>query len=146
MKKVTLEMLADHLMTGDLIHKEFDFNIYNSALRLENSRIAYCGTAGCAIGELPALSDDFYFTNTGRLACNSMPVAAKHETTIGLISKYFKIPEKTARHLFVPLEQDINQFGGKKLDTDATKEEVAENIYAYLKNQRSNHDTQYNTD
>ena len=52
MKKKLLLELARHLDDGKLGHKIFDFAQYNSGNQ------AKCGTAGCAIGELPILYPD----------------------------------------------------------------------------------------
>lgn len=47
-----LEKLAQHLETGTLGHKVFDFSTLNENIKSFDEPVG-CGTNGCAIGELP---------------------------------------------------------------------------------------------
>lgn len=52
-----LLQLADHLEKGKLIHREFNFYYFNFGEEDETG----CGTAGCAIGECPAIFPEWKF-------------------------------------------------------------------------------------
>jgi hypothetical protein len=124
MNKDRLLQLAQHLETGQLGHKVFDFGIYNSANE------PYCGTSGCAIGECPILWPHHWCFGP----CGS-PIL--RTSTWGYDSaqdaqEWFDIGFDQRAHLFVPEQQMTNLFGGKYLKETATKEEVAANIRAFV--------------
>lgn len=66
-----LRRLIKHLRKGELIHDEFNYNFYNLpdsgkldkfVTKFKGRRaINFCGTSGCAVGELPAISKHFMF-------------------------------------------------------------------------------------
>lgn len=123
----TLRELADHLVNGNLIHKKFDFSQVNSDPTGDHT-IPNCGTAGCALGELPLLEPRITFNHEGDLM-----IDGKEEGELLIGSMYFKIPEHASMHLFDPGSQATDVYGGVELDGSATKNQVAENIYALLK-------------
>lgn len=117
--------LAEHLEKGELAHKTFDFGCFNGG---KISQANSCGTMGCALGELPAIDPEWYWLGdnvlwTGRTDSMSAWQCAE---------KYFDIDGIEAEHLFFPKEQLPEEFGGILLDCDATKEEVASNIRAFV--------------
>ena len=125
MNKERLLKLADHLETGTLGHKVFDFTKYNATkngfLPLNNR----CGYMGCAIGECPVVwPDDWEFRPDPLL---------KGETWVGGSGiKWFDVTCEELLHLFAPYFQRVTVYGGIPLGDDATKEEVAANIRAFV--------------
>ncbi|MES2212604.1 MAG: hypothetical protein V4490_05645 [Pseudomonadota bacterium] len=117
-----LRKLADHLLHGKLGHEKFDFSQYN------NTEENICGAAGCAIGECPiAFPDDWEFGSDGE-----PELMAGEETELsGKI--YFNLDRSQYRHLFLPEDQDTEEFGGEWLSDSATKEQVAHNILEFCK-------------
>ena len=116
-----LEKLAEHLETGQLGHKVFDFSTYNSNGASSNYA-PVCGTNGCAIGECPILfPEDWKFDNDG------MPILLN-----GTVRDFFEITNEQYLHLFIPEDQQPEKFGGKILDGSATRYEVAANIRAFI--------------
>lgn len=47
-----LAQIVEHLVSGQLMHKEFNFAVLNSSDPIDDSG---CGSNGCAIGEFPAI-------------------------------------------------------------------------------------------
>jgi hypothetical protein len=129
-QNITLQQLLDHLENGERIHKEFSILWFNKLPQKEH-KYHNCGTVGCAIGEMPALDNRFFFHPSGTLyfldtyVCNST------------ISKYFNISEEAAGHLFFTGCQ-TPLYGGKDLTNNATIEDVIFNLNAFLelKNQK----------
>lgn len=115
-----LQKIAQHLQTGKLGHKEFDFRTYNSA------ETKTCGTAGCAIGECPIVFSEWHFSETGEPCLKKDPNQKPY--TSG--REFFGLNVKQFDHLFCPFMQKP-EFGGIELNADATKEQVAGNILAF---------------
>lgn len=131
MKNITLEELLEHLENGKMLHSKFNIEKYNITDELEkDSPVEFCGTAGCAFGEMPALDKRFSFSSTGRLIFEDDTVEA---WTIG---RYFNINVDVAFHLFFSNNQDCSLYGGKELTKEATKEDVIYNIKEFLKRQK----------
>jgi hypothetical protein len=60
--------LLDHLEHGVLGHERFDFNFLNHFDDPKNAIGTACGSAGCALGELPIIDpDNWKFCYTGLL-------------------------------------------------------------------------------
>jgi len=118
-----LHILYDHLMWGKLGHKVFDFETIN------DGGINKCGTAGCAMGEFPIIWDEWKFTNSGEVSFNS---SEESELLIPNVSTWLDISKDATRHLFVSDYQRTHEFGGKDLDVDATRKQVASNIKAFI--------------
>jgi hypothetical protein len=117
-----LAKLAKHLEVGKLYHDTFDFSVYHQ----ENE----CGTAGCALGECPKV----FGTRVWQLRqrwCGSMP-HHRNFSGIGAASLFFGITQEQAIHLFVPGAQRPLLFEGEALYGDATREQVAANIRAFI--------------
>lgn len=118
-----LVQLAEHLEHGRLGHEKFDFSTYNDTN--ENA----CGTAGCALGECPILfPSEWHFYNYGTPLLIDGQLCYCTESAI----RFFDISRREAQHLFYPIGQDCDSLGGNQLDYDATKEEVAQNIRAFV--------------
>ncbi len=122
--------LAEHLETGKLGHKIFDFDHINYGKRDERG----CGTNGCAIGELPIVfprsfkfhtyenihwdGDLTYIPNSG---LSAFPAA----------EDFFGISSDETEKLFCPYGNDGEEWG-KLLDNGATRKQVAKNIRAFV--------------
>jgi len=121
-----LKKLADHLMTGKLGHKKFSFADYNSSPNSMN--IPYkCGFSGCAIGECPVIFRQWKFNVIAN------PVLKNHGDPADSAMDFFDINSNECDHLFMPNEQICGMYGGEDLLGYSTREQVARNIYAFIK-------------
>jgi hypothetical protein len=131
MNKERLLKLAEHLEAGKFGvdgTKKFYFSCYNLVPRNWEKKNV-CGTAGCAIGECPVVfPDDWMFDNYGDPILSIQP----HWSTKGAGMYYFQLTERQYEHLFIPTFQDTEVYGGEDLGDDATPEEVAANILAFI--------------
>ena len=125
MKTRRLLKLAEHLESGELGHQKFDFSRFN------NTTEPKCGTAGCAIGELPVIDRRNWMWNNVGSPVLRVPARGSY-SPIGDAAAYFGIPYAAASHLFLPHGQDTEQFGGRKLGDRAKREQVAANIRAFV--------------
>lgn len=118
-----LRQLAEHLETGTLGHETFDFSQYNN---VEKNK---CGTAGCAIGECPIL-----WPKSWRFDSIGLPYLKERKEFDPYRSgmEWFGIDSSEYCHLFLPEEQMTWEFGGKHLNDNATRYEVAANIRAFI--------------
>ena len=126
------------MLSGKLGHKEFNFSTYN----YNYSNVPYnsngCGTSGCAIGECPIV-----FPNEWEFRMNEyfefLPrLKNRHLTIVGSGMEFFKLNKDEYQHLFVPNFQTPIKYGGKTIDKNATKEEVATNILEFCKKIENN--------
>lgn len=153
--KKRLLKLATHLEKGKLIHKEFSFADFNTSidevkkrawdkyckLPLEEQyKTAYpdsyiidvkpysCGTAGCALGEMPVVDKKNWNFNK-----DAMPhLKGTRQEPFESAIKYFGLPDGAANHLFSPDSQDKKEFGGRILGNKAKPKQVAANIRAFI--------------
>lgn len=127
-----LAKLAEHLEKGQLAHEHFDFSVFNDTNSSE------CGSAGCAIGECPAIWPDRFrwvdggpYMSTGLVMDNLHPEEIDDDfVTPG--AKFFGLGEKEWQHLFLPYDQRPELFGGIELAEKATRYDVAANIRAFI--------------
>ena len=122
-----LKKLADHLMTGKLGHRVFDFSKYNIG-KYDGNTTSGCGYAGCAIGECPIIFKQWKFGKDG-----GEPLIKWGYTGVGSARIFFSLEHPEENHLFLPETQDIKKYGGKTLPHKATRKQVARNIYAFIK-------------
>lgn len=136
---VSLTDLANHLLTGKPLHKEFNFSSFNSIrgkfglLEVPEDPNA-CGTVGCAFGEMPGLDPRITFFNIKWT--DSVRFSFECGTSMRggeLAEKYWGIGRDEFYHLFIPYHQDTVKYGGKDLSDLATKEEVANNILEFVR-------------
>jgi hypothetical protein len=130
--------LAQHLRHGVLGHAQFHFMYINAdAYGIELTENG-CGTMGCAMGECPtAFPEEWHWvdgvprlvncTDPPRMGCYRWMDVRKHAC------EFFEIATLQAEHLFLPRSQRIDLYGGQWLRKDATKEQVADNIEAFVK-------------
>jgi hypothetical protein len=131
MKKVTLSELVAHMRSGDHLFHQFNYEVFNSYIRgLGEARtvqgVSYCGTSGCAAGNLPALDSDFRFQAGGALVYKGDVVTPE------VLAEYFGISEAAVDHLFYPMCQITSKFGGQLLTARASLDEVLDNFDQFL--------------
>jgi len=131
MNKERLLQLAEHLEHGDLGHVVFDFGHYNvdhtAFMRPANK----CGYAGCAIGECPILwPDNWHFNCAGRPLLIAKGAGLCDERNSS--ERWFDISVGESEHLFIPYEQNTDDYGGTPLRGNATRQEVAANIRTFV--------------
>lgn len=125
-----LIQLAEHLESGKLAHGSFDFAQYNY-FTSDYAEPNMCGTAGCALGECPAIWPEeweWWYNNVG--------LAKSQAKGIWAAIEWFGISAGAAQHLFYPECQIPSEYGGVWLSTNATAEEVASNIREFVKRQQ----------
>lgn len=122
-----LQKLADHLERGKLGHKVFYFGTYNDEGNQGFDKNG-CGTTGCAIGECPIIFKDWKFKGF-----NLDPVYKNYLSIDYSVENFFGINNQEFLHLFIPVSQNIPDFGGVMLNINATKKQVAKNIELFIK-------------
>ncbi len=136
MKQIHIDRLlklADHLEHGQLGHKKFNFGVFNASVNGDHSVKSKCGYMGCAIGECPiAFPEDWAFDERGHpcLLENFGLFRFDEECVSGC--EFFGVNNDEFDHLFVPENQYVKIYGGIDLGRDATKEQVAANIRAFV--------------
>jgi hypothetical protein len=112
-----LRELAENLRTRQHAHDRFDFAYYNIGYDAEEGRL--CGTAGCAVGDLPLLRPDAFefhpnapamITLRTDLLARAQDWEAEHSigfegNTVLSVMWWFRISREMFTHLFIPLEQ-----------------------------------------
>jgi len=142
-----LQKLEAHLRKGKLAHKKFDFGCFNHGTKIKwnyygDTNTNVCGTAGCALGEAPAVFKEWKWDDDiVVLKKNSNGFAFSDAET------FFGLTEDQVEHLFNPNGQSTHLYGGRNADIDAGRVEVANNIRDFikvekLKEQRSKLDAQ----
>lgn len=138
--RTRLLKLADHLESGELMHKEFDFTVWNAIAdtRQEFGRNG-CGTVGCAIGECPMVFPEeweFRETNQDKRRRFSPRLRADYGITVTTplhdARLFFSLGEGEASGLFLPYYQppwlDLYCWLGER----ATAAEVAGGIRRFV--------------
>ena len=152
MNKERLLKIANHLKSGELGHKEFNFSVINGFRTVERDSAygptdidelsfwacegipdeAYakkeinCGTLGCAIGEFPIIfSEDWSFNQIGMLT----HIGGRGDIWV-TTGNYLNLSPTEVEHLFIPNEQCL--YKAEMLGDDATKEQVADNILHFI--------------
>jgi hypothetical protein len=125
--KNRLLKLAEHLEIGKRGHKSFRFSL------LTNSTGNTCGTAGCAMGELPVLFPRIWkFTDSViRLKKNT---TAFYSTDV---QAFFGLDNSEENHLFYPGLQRPSEYGGRVLGEKARPVSVAKNIRDFVANREA---------
>jgi hypothetical protein len=120
-------------MEGQLGHKKFDFLTWNRHRDNVFDGPKYkCGYAGCAIGECPIV-----FPGSWVFSIAADPVLKENKDKMGAhpfddAKEFFALDREETEHLFVPDHQDYSRFGGMPLGENATRQQVAMNIYAFI--------------
>lgn len=133
MNKERLKIIETHLRVGKLGHDKFDFGCINME-RSGEPAVNVCGTLGCAMGEFPIIfPEDWKFNSEGGVTL----ITESNETNDFIIlsdqiQRYLDISEPAIDHLFFPFGQQTELYGGKKLNGEASKEDVANNIAKFI--------------
>lgn len=124
--------LADHLESDKRGHKIFDFRIITDSLKQENG----CGTAGCALGEMPLAFPDLVEWRGQKWGVLPGLIGNESITDSFQIAEHlFSITSEESGLLFAPSEESAGgpqSFGGEFLGSDATPKQVAANIRAFV--------------
>ena len=124
-----LRKLADHITTKSARgHDRFDFGVI--------SERQYCGTAACAMGELPFCFPRHFFVTkwpAGDKYASRFPHLRNgfSNATFSSARVFFNLSERAAGHLFLPGFQLTKRFGGRELSVKATPKQVARNILVF---------------
>lgn len=120
--------LAEHLETGKLGHDRFDFATISEGDRKEN----FCGTAGCALGELPVIWPDVFWLYS--LPTGDYSVAYRNNTpgrNWDDVEDFFGLSKFEVDHLFLPRRQ-LSIYGGtRRLKTIISRQEIAAHLRAF---------------
>lgn len=114
--KQRLLQLAEHLKHGKLAHDRFDFGTIHS---VEN-----CGSAGCALGELPTLWPESFFIRPNVGDVRLMPGGQT-------IPEFFGITGRDFIDLFFP-GHILSWCNNTLLPRSASKDLVADSIIAFV--------------
>lgn len=141
MRADRLLKLAEHLETGKLYHEKFDFGIL-SERDLDPNQAPYCGSVGCAMGELPHLFPELCFHDGYGLGLVGGP--NEMGQTYRCVQTIFDISRHAVRWLFEPcavweIEVYGTEYGFNRLPDTATKDEVAANIRQFIKHTEGAH-------
>jgi len=122
-----LEKLAKHLESGKLGHERFDFSEIH--LPFERPRKSHCGSAGCALGECPVV-----FPGVWKFRGVTAGLRIRdHLGAFDSAGAFFSLTQPEVSHLFSPHGQQPKLFGGEHLNSQATRQQVAAGIRAFLK-------------
>lgn len=128
-----LLILARHLEKGKLSHRKFDFAVFHRGTPSGK----FCGSAGCAIGECPAVfpNDWGFIEGRGYDFDNVVPGLRDSDNTMVLddARKFFGLNKGEVMHLFLPDFQNPAKFGGRILDENASPRQVARNIRTFVR-------------
>ena len=132
-----LAQIADHLEKGQLIHPVFDFRYFNTCdddeTPLPPHAPPHCGTNGCAVGEFPAIwPQDWHFDTKDPFSALPRLRHAHNKHVESDVCDWLGLDMNAYYHLFVPSSQEPGDFGGQVLYRDATKDQVAANIRAFI--------------
>lgn len=144
MRKDYLEKIADHLESGQLGHKVFDFNRFNCSFNeagfIEKPQGNVCGTNGCAIGEFPILWPDLWEFNAAggllRVGLKDRSVVKENPFyEISHAAAFLGVSNSEAFALFSPQDEfdvDPHPWNNSLIFGSATKEEVAAHIRRFI--------------
>jgi len=103
-----LEKLAHHLESGRPGgHVKFDFNVFHTPPDTTPSQ--NCGSAGCALGELPVLFPEQWRFTTPEDFAGGMGVVLKHANLVNYdaAAAFFEISLPEACRLFDPVISEL---------------------------------------
>lgn len=116
--------LADHLESGKLGHKRFNF------AQLNDTNEPKCGSAGCALGECPIVFPEHWQWRTGGIP--GLRRGRDTWNTFAGAMAFFRVSQSAVYHLFSPRDQRPLDFGGISLSDKATRKQVAANIRSFV--------------
>jgi hypothetical protein len=116
-----LEKLGNHLMNGQLGHKNFDFSCYNMD---DMKSVTDCGTNGCAIGELPIIEPTRFRFCSNFVFDNGQGVFPYDNPFNLSINQY--------SYMFMPYYIGESRIEINKLPETATRYEVGQRILEFV--------------
>jgi len=142
MNAARLLKLADHLESGKLGHKVFDFGVVNATLYQNHpQQVPHgCGTHGCAMGELPILFPRSWGWINGDPVLKKTHVHCTTYLRVNLnrrVAGFFGIAEEAAALLFVdhPYSAAWNR---KPLSCRVGRKAVAASLRRFVEWRRKN--------
>lgn len=127
MKNVPILIQLATIKKKDCIHKRFTFAHFNYVKLYKTdipASIPNCGSSGCLLGELPGLTQDWYFNGKGELM---------HISTDS-VCEYFGLTITEVLHLFYPESQSTAvDPESTPLPNTATLRQVQANLKRFLK-------------
>ncbi len=123
-----LEKHWNHINSGILLHRKFDFNTFNTFDGSPETN--NCGTAGCSFGEVPAWCKEVHFSPYSQALVYDHDDECRGSAFIA--QGIFGLNENEYYHLFMPEEQNTNLYGGELLFEHSSKEEVNENLRIFI--------------
>jgi hypothetical protein len=138
MNKERLEKLANHLLTGQLGHKNFNLDHWNTGFKQDES-FNQCGTTGCAIGECPIIFPEYwrFEPKDGLPILKQTPEKNNWGIVWECIMAFFEISHENTQYLF---SNESYELGGY-----TAKEEVAERILNFIKDNETLTDSQFSS-
>ena len=140
MRSDRLLVLAAHLKSDRRGHKIFDFGCYSVGVRDPKRNL--CGSAGCALGELPVVwPDDWYFgpcsveggsNYSVRLKPRGLDIYNSMYVNEGAC-KWFELSEDELFALFYADHELKEDSPIEVLTANATAEQVADRFIAFVK-------------
>ncbi len=131
-----LEKVANHLIHNMLGQDKWDFS--------EIHKISSCGTAGCAMGELPVIFPKLWKYD---LKDSDDPVKLRKDSSNDSfydVERFFGLSKEERRHLFMPAMWEPTQkpelYGGKRLSRKCKPQTVGKQIHAFLKKKKEFND------
>jgi len=124
--KKRLLKLAEHLERGKLSVDRFDFSKWHEKTN--------CGTAGCAMGECPAVFPKHWHFRAGLFGNQEPALKERPFASVRASGRnFFGITQAQFAHLFIPGYQHPSLYSGKVLGERAKPSAVARNIREFIK-------------
>lgn len=121
-QRAKLRKLAKHLASDEPLKVgEFSFAVWFNPNN----------NCGCAIGETALIFRGWEITSDDIPLLKSM--STRYKSTHRSGEEFYGIDDKEFYHLFIPYCQNTELYGGTELSDFATRQEVAANMFEFLK-------------
>lgn len=126
-----LNVLAEHLSKGDLYERidrsssSVPLSIYQNGRAIRYYDFPFC--------ECVHIFKEWIFTSDGLPVLNGI----SQPTVVDSAMDFFNMDSYLFQHLFSPMAQDCDTFGGHMLERNATEKEVAHNIRCFLEKSKN---------
>ena len=134
MNKERLLKLAEHIESGELGHKKFDFRQYNLQKNGFSPDPYSCGYAGCAIGECPIIfPEDWVFNKIAKPVLKNF-TSDNFDDPSECTAKFFDLRELEVKFLFYPGKRIITKKGliTYSPSEKATRQQIAKHIKKFV--------------
>lgn len=115
----------EFIKSGNLIHKKFDFRVFNTT----DNGIGECGTRGCSFGEIPGWNNRVKFSDNATYEIH-FDLDGVPTFNLYIAKEIFGIDYQEYSYLFIGCYADL--YGGNELYLDVTKEQVNENLRIFI--------------